>query len=240
MSRFMPILAIRSSTKSLQSTGKRVFHDGTDRHTDDSKTLPLIDWIGINRFSWKRRFQFSNNNNTLFDQKTTALSLFWSLTERTQTIFITTDIAVSKLNCPIGQSSENHWISWIVLFFKILNIFHTFFRHNWFPTSSVNWILQPWLNSPISRLLLVSLSAYVWEAYMVNTYMLNTHERQRQEVTLGSQDIVEDGSPAAAAGPGSLPGSLPGSDCCSSLDWPETGATWCRITRMEILYGNGL
>ena len=30
----MPILAIRSTTRSLQSTGKRDFSNGTDRHTD--------------------------------------------------------------------------------------------------------------------------------------------------------------------------------------------------------------
>ena len=33
MSRGMPILAIHSSARRLQSTGKRVFHDGTRKHT---------------------------------------------------------------------------------------------------------------------------------------------------------------------------------------------------------------
>ena len=32
-SRGMSILAIQSSTRSCQSTGKRVFRNGTDRHT---------------------------------------------------------------------------------------------------------------------------------------------------------------------------------------------------------------
>ena len=41
MSRGMPILAIRSSTRSLQSTGKRSFADGTH----DSWTSQLRDWI---------------------------------------------------------------------------------------------------------------------------------------------------------------------------------------------------
>ena len=34
MSRGMPILAVRSSTRSLQFNGKQSFRIGTDRHTD--------------------------------------------------------------------------------------------------------------------------------------------------------------------------------------------------------------
>ena len=41
----MPILLTHSSTKSLQSTGKRLFRDGTNTQTDDSWTLQLRDWI---------------------------------------------------------------------------------------------------------------------------------------------------------------------------------------------------
>ena len=45
-SRVMQILSIHSLTRSLQSSGKRGFHDGTDRHTDrrltDIATLYII------------------------------------------------------------------------------------------------------------------------------------------------------------------------------------------------------
>ena len=43
----MPILAIRFSTRSFQSNGKRGFHDGTDRethtHTHTTQGHPNID-----------------------------------------------------------------------------------------------------------------------------------------------------------------------------------------------------
>ena len=42
----MPILAIGSLTRILQSTGKWVFHDGMDKHKHDSRTSRLRDWIG--------------------------------------------------------------------------------------------------------------------------------------------------------------------------------------------------
>ena len=42
----MPILALRSSTQSLKSTGKGVFRDGTDKHTGDSHKSRHKDWIG--------------------------------------------------------------------------------------------------------------------------------------------------------------------------------------------------
>ena len=42
----MAILAIHSSTRSLQSTRKQVFRDGTDTRTHDSQTLQIRDWIG--------------------------------------------------------------------------------------------------------------------------------------------------------------------------------------------------
>ena len=46
MSRGMPMLAIHSLTRSLQSTVKRVFRDGTDRHTYGHRNLEteLAQW----------------------------------------------------------------------------------------------------------------------------------------------------------------------------------------------------
>ena len=44
--RKLPILAICSLTRILQSTGKRVFRDCTHRLTDNSRISRLIDWIG--------------------------------------------------------------------------------------------------------------------------------------------------------------------------------------------------
>ena len=41
MSRSMPILAIHSSTRSLQSTWKQVFRDGTDTNIKDSRHCDL-------------------------------------------------------------------------------------------------------------------------------------------------------------------------------------------------------
>ena len=46
MCRGIPILAIWSSTRSHRPTGKRVFPYGTDRHSEDSRTSQLRDWIG--------------------------------------------------------------------------------------------------------------------------------------------------------------------------------------------------
>ena len=46
VSRDMPKSAIRSLTRSLQTTRKGVFRNGTHRQTDDSQTLQLRDLIG--------------------------------------------------------------------------------------------------------------------------------------------------------------------------------------------------
>ena len=50
MFRGMPILAIRSSTRSLQFPGKRVFRDGTEKHTDTR--LTDIATSRLNQLSW--------------------------------------------------------------------------------------------------------------------------------------------------------------------------------------------
>ena len=51
MSRGMPMLAKYSLTRSLQSTGKRVFRDGTHTHTDNSHILQLRD-CPVGKFCW--------------------------------------------------------------------------------------------------------------------------------------------------------------------------------------------
>ena len=48
-----PILAIRTSTRSLQATGKWVFCDGAHRQTH-RRILQLVDWIGLRADSVKR------------------------------------------------------------------------------------------------------------------------------------------------------------------------------------------
>ena len=59
MSRSMPTLVIHSSTRSLHSTGKWGFRDGTHRHTEDSQTLRLgpIQWKsssdGVYMLTWE-------------------------------------------------------------------------------------------------------------------------------------------------------------------------------------------
>ena len=58
----MPILAISSSTRSLQYTGKRVFRDGTntDTQTGNWQTWWLRDWSGpVGRFSENASWQTS-------------------------------------------------------------------------------------------------------------------------------------------------------------------------------------
>ena len=70
----MPILVIRSSTISLQSTGKRIFRDGTHghthRHTDDSWTPRLIEGEGDDTQSHPQtksyRLHQLNKNASLF------------------------------------------------------------------------------------------------------------------------------------------------------------------------------
>ena len=60
----MPILAIRSSTRSLQSSGKQVVCDGMDTQTDDTRTLRLRDWINpVDRVS--ENYQFPLNETKL-------------------------------------------------------------------------------------------------------------------------------------------------------------------------------
>ena len=59
MSTGTPILALQSSTRSLQSTEKRALRDGTHTHkkTHNCRTLQLRDWIGLEgRFSEKFPF----------------------------------------------------------------------------------------------------------------------------------------------------------------------------------------
>ena len=51
-SKGMPILSIRSLTRSLKSTRKRGFRNGTDTQAQDSRTLRLRDWIWRMKIIW--------------------------------------------------------------------------------------------------------------------------------------------------------------------------------------------
>ena len=57
MSKGMPILAIGSLTRSLQSTGKRGFQMWPDRQMYRSRTLRLINWI-LSFLCWSKYFYY--------------------------------------------------------------------------------------------------------------------------------------------------------------------------------------
>ena len=70
------ILAILSSTRNVQSTGKRGFRDGTHKNTDDSLTFRLRDWISPKgRFSKNTIYSHSYN----FPNYLVSLDRFWAV-----------------------------------------------------------------------------------------------------------------------------------------------------------------